>query len=80
MVLVEASHIENCKRVGTASSSVKHEVGIYTRSQQKVTDELVTLAKNQAAEMGGDTIVARGPASEGSMSFDVYQCGNRTGN
>jgi len=40
-----------------------------------VTEELVTLAKNRAAEKGGDSIVAKGPASEGEMSFDIYKCG-----
>lgn len=75
VVLVKASHVENCKSVGTVNASVKHEVGVYTRSEEKVMEELVILAKNKAAEMGGDTIVARGKASEGSMSFDVYKCG-----
>ena len=74
VLLAEASDIENCKPVGARNTSVKHAVGIYTRSEQKVTEELVTLARNRAAEMGGDTIVARGPASEGSMSFDIYKC------
>ena len=72
--LVDASKVESCTRVGTANSSVKHQVGVFTRSEEKVKDELITLAKNKAAEMGGDSIVARDEPSEGSMSFDVYRC------
>ena len=75
VLLVRSFNVESCKRVGTASVSVKHKVGVYTRSQEKVTEELVTLAKNKAAEMGGDSIVAKGEPEEGSMSYDVYKCG-----
>ena len=75
VVLVKAFNVEVCKKLGTANTSVKHEVGFVTRSEEKVTNELITLAKNRAAEMGGDSIVAKGPASEGSMSFDIYKCG-----
>ena len=73
--LVEASDIEACRNLGTTNAFVKHKVGIVARSEEKVTEELVTLAKNSAAEKGGDSIVAKGPASEGSMSFDIYKCG-----
>ncbi|UCB55701.1 MAG: DUF4156 domain-containing protein [Thiotrichales bacterium] len=72
--LVKAFNVKGCKRIGTANTSVKHEVGIFTRSEEKVTEELVTLAKNKAAEMGGDSIVAQGSPSEGSMNFDVFRC------
>jgi hypothetical protein len=75
VTLVEALDVETCSRVGTATASVRHKVGVYTRSQDKVTEELITLGKNQAAEMGGDSIVAKGDPDEGSMSFDVYKCG-----
>lgn len=73
--LVEAADIEACRNLGTTNAFVKHKVGIVTRSAEKVSEELITLAKNNAAEKGGDTIVAKGPASEGSMSFGIYQCG-----
>jgi hypothetical protein len=75
VILVEASSVETCKKLGTTNAFVKHKIGIVTRSEEKVTEELVTLAKNSAAEKGGDSIVAKGPASEGSMSFDIYKCG-----
>lgn len=76
VALVKASELASCEKVGTTTASVKHKVGIYTRSEEKVTEELTTLARNKAAEMGGDSILARGEASEGSMSFDVYNCRN----
>jgi len=72
--LVEASDIETCKNLGTTNTFVKHKIGVVTRSEEKVTEELVTLAKNSAAEKGGDSIVAKGLPSEGSMSFVIYKC------
>lgn len=73
--LVSAQDVETCKKLGTTNTFVKHKIGFVTRSEEKVTGELVTLAKNSAAEKGGDSIVATGPASEGSMSFGIYKCG-----
>ena len=74
VLLVKVFNVETCKKLGTTNTFVKHKVGIVTRSDEKVTEELITLAKNRAAEKGGDSIVAKGPASEGSMSFDMYKC------
>lgn len=74
VLLVKSFNIESCVKLGTANTSVKHKVGPITRSEEKVTEELITLAKNRAAEMGGDSIVAKAPASEGSMSFEIYKC------
>ena len=75
VLVVKASKVETCKKLGTATTSVKHKVGIITRSDEKVTEELTILAKNKAAEMGGDSIVAQSEPVEGSMSFYIYKCG-----
>ena len=75
VLLVKAFNVETCRKVGTTTASVKHKVGIFTRSEEKVNEELVTLAKNKAAEMGGDSIVAQGEPVDGSMSFEIYNCG-----
>lgn len=74
VILVKSFNVKSCAKLGTIRTTVKHKVGPVTRSEDKVTEELVTLAKNRAAEMGGDSIVSEGPASEGSMSFEVYRC------
>ena len=75
VTLVEASSVETCKKTGNNEFFCQTYAGIVTRSEEKVTEELITLAKNSAAEKGGDSNVAKGPASEGSMSFDIYTCG-----
>ena len=74
VMLVKGTHVEHCQRLGATTTSVKYRIGPITRPESKVTEELVTLAKNEAADAGGDSIVARGPMQEGSMTFDIYKC------
>ena len=75
VTLVKAFNVNACEKLGTTTATVTHKVGIITRGEDTVTEELVTVAKNRAAEMGGDSIVSKGPANEGVMSFDIYKCG-----
>ena len=74
VVVAEAFNVSSCKRTSTLTTSVKHTIGSMDRKAEKVKLELVTLARNEAALRNGDTIVARGPVTDGSMTFDVYQC------
>ena len=75
VTLVKSSHVTNCRSLGTVTSSTKDAVGFIDRSEEKVAVELVDLARNKAATMGGDTIVSEGPVEGGSQTFRVYKCG-----
>ncbi len=74
VALIETEAVEGCQKLGTTTSYVKHAIGPIDRSEEKVVEELVTLAKNRAAEMGGNSIVAEGPPEDGKMRFRVYWC------
>jgi hypothetical protein len=74
VTLVKAFNVKACKKLGTTTATVKQKVGIITRGEETVLEELTTLAKNRAATMGGDSIVAKEPAVDGVMSFDIYKC------
>jgi hypothetical protein len=74
VTLVKAFNVKACKKLSTTTTSVVQKVGIITRDKDTVTQELITLAKNKAAALGGDSIVAQEPAADGSMTFDVYKC------
>jgi hypothetical protein len=66
---------EGCKKVGTTKARTKTSVGIFDRSDAKVAEELATLARNDAPELGGNTVIAQGPVeAEGIQRFDVYDC------
>lgn len=69
-----AAQVANCRQVGTVSSSTQDRIG-FQRSRGKVGEELVVLARNEAASIGGDTIVAVGPPVDGRQDFTVYRCG-----
>jgi hypothetical protein len=60
----------SCQKIGIVNT----RVWVGFRSDERVASELATLARNQAGEIGGDTIAASSPVSEGKQSFDVYRC------
>jgi hypothetical protein len=64
-----------CERVGSTKARTKASVGIFPRSDEKVAEELETLARNDAPELGGNTVVAEGPVDEeGVQRFGIYAC------
>jgi len=75
VTLVKSAHVAHCQLLGTVTSSTKDKIAMIDRSEEKVAEELVDLARNKAATMGGDSIVAEGPPSAGSQTFRVYRCG-----
>jgi hypothetical protein len=54
--------------------SVKHKVGLYRRNELKVRDELESLARNEAARIGADTIQALDEPLNGEQRFGAYDC------
>ncbi|MAJ59582.1 MAG: hypothetical protein CBC48_06145 [bacterium TMED88] len=72
-----AQELPECSRVGTARVQVLAKVLFVPRSGRRVDDELTTLARNAAGNMGGDTIVAEGPVHKGKQTFGVFQCPDR---
>lgn len=72
-VAKSAVEITGCTQVGTANAKVADKV-VITRNAQKVAYELETIARNEAASLGGDTIMASSAVVEGKQSFAVYRC------
>jgi len=76
----EAQHVilsndeSSCKRLGETTVSVMHEVGFFDRSEDTVADELLTLAKNSSAKMGGNAVWPASEIEEGEQSFVIYRC------
>jgi hypothetical protein len=74
VTLVKSFNVKACKKLGSTMATVTHKIGPVTRGEETVREELITLAKNRAATMGGDSIVALEPVVDGSMTFDIYKC------
>jgi hypothetical protein len=67
--------INGCTRVGTTKTRTKLKVGFFARGEKKVAKELATLARNDAPELGGNTVVADGPVdADGMQRFSIYDC------
>jgi hypothetical protein len=49
---------------------------VVERGGQQLQDELLSLARNEAADLGGDTVVPESLIAAGKQTFGVYRCGN----
>ena len=72
--VAEAAH-GSCERRGKTTSTVADKVVFVRRSESKVSEELTRLARNEAAEMGADTVVPESAVEDGRQVFGIYQCG-----
>lgn len=67
--------VAGCKELGATTSTVMSKFFI-ERDYDKVARELADLARNSAAELGGDTIVPTSQINDGKRNFGVYKCVN----
>ncbi|MGV8836757.1 DUF4156 domain-containing protein [Cellvibrio sp.] len=75
VAVANAANVRNCEKVRTVNVKVKDNfVGSMKRSPEKVATELTNLARNEATQFGGDTIVPASLVKDGRQSFDVYKC------
>lgn len=67
-------NLSACTSKGDVTVSVKYKVGLYRRNDLKVRDELESLARNEAARLGADTIQAIDEPLNGEQRFTAYDC------
>jgi hypothetical protein len=76
--LLEPSEVTSCKNLGRTNTSVTAKV-VFDRPEDSVAEELLIVARNSAANMGGDTIVPLTIIEDGQQTFVVYKCVNPDG-
>jgi hypothetical protein len=69
--------LARCESKGRTHAQTTDRVLIFARREQTIQLELESLARNEAALMGGDTVVAATPIERGRQTFDVYLCAKR---
>ena len=74
--ILAAQEIGRCRELGRVSAVTAAKVGFIARGKDTVQEEVYRLARNNAAEMGGDSIVSAGPLIDGEQPFKVYRCIN----
>ena len=72
--VASADAVTQCERKGKVTVSLKSRVAGVERKATKVATELATLARNEGAQLGGDTVVAESAVADGSQVFGVYRC------
>lgn len=68
------TEVTGCKRLGNTKVSVLKEILFVPRPQWAVQDELETLARNEGAKLGGNTVTALPSKLEGERDYAVYRC------
>jgi hypothetical protein len=77
IAVANLANVSHCKKVASVTVNGRDNyVGSMKRNANKVSSELTSLARNQAASTEGNTIVAAGGVVNGSQNFDVYRCPN----
>ena len=71
--VLQASAVTECRKISTVKTTTSDRI-IFARSERKVREELEALARNDAAEAGGNAIVPSTAVAKGRQSFDIYRC------
>ena len=75
VAVANAANVHSCEKVRTVNVKVKDNfVGSMKRDPNKVATELTNMARNEATQFGGDTVVPITLVQDGRQSFDVYRC------
>lgn len=77
VAVANAANVRGCTNLSEVTVSVTSKLGFINRDADKVATELANLARNEAAGLGGDTVVPNSTITNGKQSFDVYKCNKR---
>lgn len=78
-VVAEGRNMADCEKRGEIDVSVKDRLGPYEREPLRVRDELETLARNEAPDLGADTVQPRTGPSDGEQRFLAFRCAGAKG-
>jgi len=74
ILVLKPFQTKQCEQKGRTTSQVLDKVWFVNRNQDKMADELATLARNTAVQMGGNAVVADSDISEGKQTFIILDC------
>ncbi|MBL4581524.1 MAG: DUF4156 domain-containing protein [Gammaproteobacteria bacterium] len=72
--LLAVDRISNCERIGRATAKTLGKIVTIQRGGERLQEELLTLARNEAGRMGGNTVVPESLIDGGEQDFGVYNC------
>lgn len=74
VLVLKPYQARECEQLRRSTSQVMHKVWFVNRNQERMAEELQTLARNTAAELGGNAVVADSEIEEGRQRFIIYNC------
>jgi hypothetical protein len=72
--IITAEPASHCKFIGRVSAQVLDEVLFMDRSDSAISENLDTLAKNEATRLDGNAVMAVGTIDGGRRDYNVYDC------
>ena len=72
--VLSPDEVSTCRELGKTTASVLNKVVGINRPLESIEEELETLSRNSASNMGGDTIVPLTVVEDGQRTFQVYKC------
>ncbi|MBA2492638.1 MAG: DUF4156 domain-containing protein [Gammaproteobacteria bacterium] len=72
--VLSAAEVQQCTKLGDTTASVKGDILGLKRQESVVSAELERLARNNAAAMGGDTVVPASDIIQGTQLYNIYKC------
>ena len=63
-----------CEHKSRVTVSVKDKIAGIVRNEDKMRGELETLARNEAARVGGNAVAAESEPTDGRQVFLIYHC------
>ena len=73
-VRVVSAQPAGCEARGEVEVSVKASLGPYERNALRVSDELETLARNEAPDLNADTVQALAEPADGKQRYAMFRC------
>jgi hypothetical protein len=71
----QTNSVDGCQRIGTVNARTRASIIAGTsRDHKTIAEELSRLARNEAAKMNANTIVAKNDVDNGQQSFITYNC------
>lgn len=63
-----------CERLRKVTASTRATIGGVARGEEKITEELHALARNEAGNLGANVIVPTSEIVSGRREYDAYLC------
>lgn len=74
--LADANQVAGCNLKGTRTISVLAKIGFFNRNAKDVEANLYQIARNDAVDIGADTVVKGESQEFGKRTFEMYKCRN----